>query len=165
MMQIAQLIKAGVGLEVAFTDTGNASAGTRTSTRAAHAASLPIFCGHFGIAIAAFATDLGKRMDDVVVLTMSRIRPHGPRKRQPRHRPRPRERDVRCSATGQRRQSLRRLARARDRPAERRPRPRVTTDFRDVFAEAAYKHMGSKDLAKLFPNYTAVKEKFRGYLG
>jgi uncharacterized protein (DUF1501 family) len=41
----------------------------------------------------------------------------------------------------------------------------VTTDFRDVFAEAAYTHMGSKDLAKVFPNYTAAKEKFRGYLG
>ena len=27
----------------------------------------------------------------------------------------------------------------------------VTTDFRDVFAEAAYKHMGSKDLTRSFP--------------
>ena len=40
----------------------------------------------------------------------------------------------------------------------------VTTDFRDVFAEAAYKHMGSKDLAKIFPNYSASAAKFRGYL-
>ena len=41
----------------------------------------------------------------------------------------------------------------------------VTTDFRDVFAEAAFKHLGSTDLNKLFPNYSATKEKFRGFLG
>jgi uncharacterized protein (DUF1501 family) len=40
----------------------------------------------------------------------------------------------------------------------------VTTDFRDVFAEAAYKHMGTRDLAKLFPNYSASAKKFRGFL-
>jgi uncharacterized protein (DUF1501 family) len=40
----------------------------------------------------------------------------------------------------------------------------VTTDFRDVVAEAAYKHFGAKDLAKLFPNYSATQEKFRGFL-
>ena len=41
----------------------------------------------------------------------------------------------------------------------------VTTDFRDVFAEAAYKHMGSRDLAKIFPNYQTGVNKFRGFLG
>ena len=41
----------------------------------------------------------------------------------------------------------------------------VTTDFRDVFAEVAQKHAGARDLGKLFPNYTAAKEKFRGFLG
>jgi uncharacterized protein (DUF1501 family) len=40
----------------------------------------------------------------------------------------------------------------------------VTTDFRDVFAEAAFKHLGIQDLRKLFPNYSASKEKFRAYL-
>ena len=41
----------------------------------------------------------------------------------------------------------------------------VTTDFRDVFAEAAYKHMDSRDLAKIFPGYGTSVNKFRGYLG
>ena len=41
----------------------------------------------------------------------------------------------------------------------------VTTDFRDVFAEAAFKHMGSRDLAKIFPGYETGVNKFRGYLG
>jgi uncharacterized protein (DUF1501 family) len=40
----------------------------------------------------------------------------------------------------------------------------LTTDFRDVFAEAAHNHCGAKDLAKIFPNYSATKEKFRGFL-
>ena len=71
LQQIAQLIKAGVGLEVAFTEPATTSAGTRTQTKAADAASLQIFFATFSQAIAAFATDLGKRMDDVVVLTMS----------------------------------------------------------------------------------------------
>jgi hypothetical protein len=29
-----------------------------------------------------------------------------------------------------------------------------------VFAEAAQKHLGSKDLNKLFPSYSAEKESF-----
>ena len=37
----------------------------------------------------------------------------------------------------------------------------VTTDFRDVFAEAAYKQLGAKDLSKVFPNYSASASKFR----
>jgi uncharacterized protein (DUF1501 family) len=41
----------------------------------------------------------------------------------------------------------------------------VTTDFRDVFGEAAYKHIGSRDLSKIFPDYAATTAKFRGYLG
>ena len=41
----------------------------------------------------------------------------------------------------------------------------LTTDFRDVFAEAASKHLGTKDLAKLFPKFTSSPANFRGYLG
>jgi len=33
-----------------------------------------------------------------------------------------------------------------------------------VFAEAAQKHLGSKDLNKLFPSYSAEQGKFRGFL-
>ena len=41
----------------------------------------------------------------------------------------------------------------------------VTTDFRDVFAEAASKHLGTKDLNSLFPKYAVNKSNFRGFLG
>ncbi len=41
----------------------------------------------------------------------------------------------------------------------------VTTDFREVFAEAATKHLAVRDLKTLFPNYQADKNKFKGFLG
>jgi hypothetical protein len=41
----------------------------------------------------------------------------------------------------------------------------VTTDFRDVFAEAAYKHLGGRDLRSIFPGYPAEVSKFKGFLG
>src|SRR5688572_5336368 len=71
MRQIAQLIKAGVGLEVAFTDTGNDIRWDTHTNQGGAQGQLANFLRTFGQAIAAFATDLGGRMDDVVVLTMS----------------------------------------------------------------------------------------------
>ena len=41
----------------------------------------------------------------------------------------------------------------------------VTTDFRDVFAEVSMKHLGNKNLDKIFPNYQSDAKKFRGFLG
>ncbi|MEP6788800.1 MAG: DUF1501 domain-containing protein, partial [Acidobacteriota bacterium] len=114
--------------------------------------------------IAAFATDLGKRMDDVVVLTMSEFgrtaRENGGRGTDHGH----------ANTMFVLGNSIKggkvygdfkglkndKLYEGRDLD--------VTTDFRDVFAEAASKHMGSTDLTKIFPTYTATKDKFRGYL-
>ena len=68
MLQIAQLIKGGVGLEVAFTDIGgwdtHVNEGNSTGQLSQR---LQDFAG----AISALAIDLGPRMDDVVILTMS----------------------------------------------------------------------------------------------
>lgn len=68
LLQIAQLIKAGVGVEVAFADVGgwdtHVAQGGATGQLAAR-------LGDLARAIAAFTTDLGDRMEDVVVLTMS----------------------------------------------------------------------------------------------
>lgn len=165
LRQIAQLIKAGVGLEVAFTDTGNDVRWDTHTNEGGARGQLANFLRTFSLSIAAFATDLGKRMDDVVVLTMSEFgrtaRENGGRGTDHGHA------NVMFivgnSVKGGkvygdwRGLKTDKLYEGRDLD--------VTTDFRDVFAEAAYKHMGSKDLAKLFPNYTAAKEKFRGYLG
>jgi len=39
-----------------------------------------------------------------------------------------------------------------------------TTDYRDVFAEVAKKHLGAKDIAKVFPKFKVNDANFRGVL-
>src|SRR5262249_34352306 len=68
LLQIAQLIKAGVGLEVAFTDIGGWDTHVNEGNSQGQLGNL---LKGFGAAIAALYTDLGQRMDDVVILTMS----------------------------------------------------------------------------------------------
>lgn len=165
MRQIAQLIKAGVGLEVAFTDTGNDIRWDTHTGQGGSRGQLANFLRTFSQAIAAFATDLGKRMDDVLVLTMSEFgrtaRENGSRGTDHGHGNAMlvlgntvKGGKVYGDWKGLRNDQLnegRDLA--------------VTTDFRDVFAEAASRHLGAKDLDKLFPKYTARVANFRGYLG
>ncbi len=68
LRQIAQLIKANVGLEVAFADM----LGWDTHVgQGAERGQLALRFRDFGAALAAFAQDLGDKMSDVVVLTMS----------------------------------------------------------------------------------------------
>jgi uncharacterized protein (DUF1501 family) len=165
LRQIAQLIRAGVGLEVAFAESGgwdtHINQGNPQNPSTGQFANL---VRDFAGSIAAFATDLGKRMDDVVLLTMSEFGRTA------------RENGSRGTDHGHGNAMLvlgntvsggkvygdwkglkpDQLYEGRDLA--------VTTDFRDVFAEAAFKHMGTKDLAKLFPNYNATKASFRGYL-
>ncbi len=65
LQQIAAVIKADIGLEVAFADVG----GWDT-----HVNEMPLLGNlltPFGAALAAFHDDLGDRMEDVVVVTMS----------------------------------------------------------------------------------------------
>lgn len=165
LRQIAQLIKAGVGLEIAFAETGgwdtHSNQGNPQNPSAGQLANL---LRDFSSAIAAFATDLGKRMDDVVLITMSEFgrtaRENGTRGTDHGH----------ANAMfvlgntvkgGKVYGDFRGLK--NDKLYEGRDLD-VTTDFRDVFAEAAAKHIGAKDLSKIFPNYSATKEKFRGFL-
>src|SRR5205823_8050704 len=68
LKQIAQLAKADVGLEVAFADVGGWD--THVNQGAAQG-QLAGRLDDFGRAIAALAADLGDRMADTVVLTMS----------------------------------------------------------------------------------------------
>src|SRR6202043_3097295 len=65
MQQIARLIKSDVGLEVAFTDVGG------WDTHVNEPAQLARGLTEFGQALAAFYQDLGDRMADVSVVTMS----------------------------------------------------------------------------------------------
>lgn len=162
LAQVAQLIKAGVGLEVAFAEAGGWDTHVNEGNARGQLANL---LRDFSGSIAAFATDLGKRMDDVVLITMSEFgrtaKENGSRGTDHGH----------ANAMfvlgnsvkgGKVYGDFRGLK--NDKLYEGRDLD-VTTDFRDVFAEAAAKHMGATDVAKIFPNYTATKEKFRGYLG
>ena len=70
-MQIARLIKADVGLEVAFTDVGGWDTHVNEVGQTPGAGQLANLLGNFGQALAAFYQDLGDRMEDVAVVTMS----------------------------------------------------------------------------------------------
>lgn len=165
LIQVAQLIKASVGLEVAFAETGgwdtHSNQGNPQNPSAGQLANL---LRDFSAAIAAFSTDLGIHMDDVVLITMSEFgrtaRENGTRGTDHGH---GNSMFVLGNSVkgGKVYGDFRGLK--NDKLYEGRDLD-VTTDFRDIFAEAAAKHMGAKDLAKIFPNYSATKEKFRGYL-
>jgi uncharacterized protein (DUF1501 family) len=164
MQQIAQLIKANVGLEVAFTDTGNGIRWDTHTNEGGARGQLANFLGQFSQAIAAFAQDLGKRMDDVVVLTMSEFgrtaRQNGGGGTDHGHANTMfvlgnsvKGGKVYGDFKGLTNQNL---YEGRDLD--------LTTDFRDVFAEAAFKQLGAKDLSKVFPGYSASASKFKGFL-
>jgi uncharacterized protein (DUF1501 family) len=161
LMQIAQLIKAGVGLEVAFAEVGGWDTHVNQGGARGQLANL---LRDFAASIAAFGTDLGKRMDDVVLLTMSEFgrtaRENGSRGTDHGH-------GNAMLVLGNSVKGGKVYGDWKGLKNEQLNEGRdvaVTTDFRDVFAEAAIKHLGSKDLNKLFPNYAASASKFRGFL-
>src|SRR5258708_31313610 len=157
LMQIAQLIKAGVGLEVAFTEV----CGWDTHVNEGNSrGQLSNLLRDFGQSIAAFGADLGKRMDDVVLITMSEFgrtaRENGSRGTDHGHANAMlilgntvKGGNVYADWKGLKSDQLnegRDLA--------------LTTDFRDIFSEAASKHMGTSDIAKIFPGYQSSPSKF-----
>jgi uncharacterized protein (DUF1501 family) len=164
MQQIAQLIKAGVGLEVAFTDTGNDVRWDTHSNEGGARGQLANFLRTFSQALAAFYLDLGKRMDDVLVLTMSEFgrtaRENGTRGTDHGH-------ANTMFAIGNSVKGGKVYGDFKGLKNDQLNEGRdlaLTTDFRDVFAEASSKQLGVKDLAKVFPNYASSTAKFKGYL-
>jgi uncharacterized protein (DUF1501 family) len=152
MKQIARLVKANVGLEVAFADMQ----GWDTHVgQGAEQGRLALRLRDFGGALAAFAQDLGDRMADVVVLTMSEfgrtVAENGNRGTDHGHAtamlalggP------VRGGKVYGRWPGLARagLFEARD--------LLVTTDFRTLFTEVATRHLGVAPTT-LFPGWTTA---------
>lgn len=162
LMQIAQLIKAGVGLEVAFTDVGGWDTHRGQGGARGQLANL---LGQFAQGLSALVTDLGPaRMQDVVVLTMSEfgrtVRQNGTQGTDHGH----------ANAMFVIGGSVRggkvygRWPGLRDEQLYEGRDLALTTDFRDVFGEVASKHLGAVDLKKVFPGYTS-EGKVRGLLG
>ena len=162
LLQTAQLIKAGVGLEVAFTDIGGWDTHVNEGNQQGQLSNL---LRQFSSAIAALYTDLGQRMDDVVVLTMSEFgrtaRENGNRGTDHGH----------ANAMFVVGNSVRGGKVYGDWPGLKSDQLyegrdlALTTDFRDVFGEIANKHLGATNLQAVFPGYTGSSAKFRGVLG
>jgi len=151
MRQIAQLIKANIGLEVAFADMQ----GWDTHVgQGAEQGQLAERLREFGGTLAAFAQDLGDRMADVVVLTMSEfgrtVGENGNRGTDHGH-----ATAMLVLGGGVRggRVHGRWPGLARERLFEGRDLA-VTTDFRTLFSEVAARHLGAPTAA-LFPGWKA----------
>ncbi len=161
LFQIGQLIKAGVGLEVAFTDVGGWDTHVNQgNSRGQLANRLQDFSG----GISALATDLGKLMDEVVILTMSEfgrtVRENGNRGTDHGHANAMFVigNNVRGGKVYGRWPGLKsdQLYEGRDLA--------LTTDFRDVFGEVARKHLGSPNVQAVFPGYNSSGSKFLSFL-
>jgi uncharacterized protein (DUF1501 family) len=161
LRQLAQLIKMGVGLEVGFVDVGgwdtHAAQGAGTGQLAARLADL-------AQGLAAFDLDLGERMSDVLVLTMTEfgrtVRENGNRGTDHGH-------GTAMLALGGSVVGGRVLGRwpglAREHLFEGRDLA-VTTDFRHLFAEVADRHLGVSRGAGIFPGVNVDPASYPGVL-
>jgi uncharacterized protein (DUF1501 family) len=161
LRQIAQLVKADVGLEVAFAESGqwdhHVNEGGATGQIAAR-------LDDFARGLSALATDLGSRMEDVMVLTMSEfgraVAENGNRGTDHGH-----GNAMFVLGGGVRGGKV--YGRWPGLQPEQRFEGRdlaVTTDFRDVFGEIVVRHLAVKDPAPIFPGYTITPAKFPGFL-
>jgi uncharacterized protein (DUF1501 family) len=150
LSQIARLIKADVGLEIAFVEIGgwdtHANQGSATGQLANRLKEL-------ADGLAAFYRDLGDRMDDVVILTMSEFgrtaRENGNRGTDHGHA------NVMFAIGGKIRGGKvygRWPGLAPEVLYEGRDLA-LTTDFRTVCSEVVSRHLGQKELAQVFPNF------------
>ncbi len=157
LQQIARLIKADVGMEVAFAEIGGWDTHVNQPNQLANNLS------DFGQSLAALYQDLGDRMDDVTVVTMSEFgrtaRENGNRGTDHGHA------NVMFVLGGDVRGGKvygewpgladEQLYEGRD--------LNLTTDFRAVLGELVSKHMGNPNLQAVFPGYE--NPKFLGLLG
>jgi uncharacterized protein (DUF1501 family) len=162
LKQIAQLTKADLGLEVAFADIGGWD--THVNQGAAQG-QLATRLDDFARSIGALVTDLGERMADTVVLTMSEfgraVTENGNRGTDHGH-----GNAMMIMGGGVRGGRI--LGQwpglATDRRFERRDLA-VTTDFRDVFGEIVVRHLGLADPKPIFPGYPLQASRFPGLFG
>lgn len=161
LKQIAQLIKADVGLEVAFADVGgwdtHVNQGGATGQLAQR-------LDDFSKSIAALVQDLGNRMADVAVLTMSEFgrtaRQNGNGGTDHGHATSMfviggdvKGKKVHGKWPGLENEQLnegRDLA--------------LTTDFRSVFSEVSFKHLGAAKMEAVFPGFNGDQSKWVGVL-
>jgi uncharacterized protein (DUF1501 family) len=157
MQQISQLLKANVGLEVAFLDTGGWDNHVNEGGVQGQLSNL---LKDLGQGLAAFHQDMGDRMEDIVVVTMSEFgrtaHENGNRGTDHGH--------ANCmflmggpikggkvygkwpGLANEQLNEGRDLA--------------LTTDFRSVLGEVIHGHVGAKDLDTIFPGFDNDPRKF-----
>src|SRR5688572_14630190 len=149
LKQIAQLIKSGVGVEMAFADIGG------WDHHVNEVGQLANMLRDYGQALSAFWQDMGDRMSDVVVVTMSEFgrtaRENGNRGTDHGH-----ANHMLVLGGGVKGGKVygkwpglekEQLYEGRDLA--------LTTDFRDVLGELVANHLGNPSLQSVFPRYKA----------
>jgi uncharacterized protein (DUF1501 family) len=158
LMQVAQLIKADVGLQIAFVDVSGG-----WDTHQSEADRLPGLLRPFGQALAAFHQDLGDRMQDVVVLTMSEFgrtaRENGNGGTDHGHA------NFMFAMGGPIKGGIfgKWPGLAKEQLNEDRDLA-LTTDFRDVLGELLVRHLGCEKPAAIFPAYGTDPARFMGLI-
>jgi len=162
LKQLAQLIKANLGVQVAFADISGWDHHVNEGSTQGQIANV---LGEFSQSLAAFWTDLGDLAEDTVVVTMSEFgrtaRENGNRGTDHGHAnvmfvmggP------VKGGRVYGRWPGLdpSQLNEGRDLA--------LTTDFRQVLGEAVYSHLGNKSLNEVFPGFENRTGKFLQLLG
>ena len=153
LKQIAQMIKADAGLEVAFADLGGWDHHVNEVGATAVVGPLANLLTEFGNSLAAFYQDLGAKMEDVMVVTMSEFgrtaRENGNRGTDHGHA------NVMFAMGGNIQggkvygpwPGLEREQLYEQRDLD------VTTDFRDVLGAVVRQHLGQANLASVFPGF------------
>ncbi len=161
LRQIAQLTKSDVGLEIAFAEAGGWD--THVNQGGAQG-QLANRLDDFARGIAALVADLGDRMEETVVLTMSEfgraVAENGSRGTDHGH-------GNAMLVIGGGVRGGRVYGRWPGLRAEQRHEGRdlaVTTDFRDVFAEIVTRHFGLADATPIFPGFDVDPARFPGVI-
>src|SRR5579862_758514 len=161
LQQIAQLIKMDLGVEIAFADVGGWD--THVNQGAA-TGQLANRLDDFGRSIEALVTDLGDRMADVTILTMSEF---GRMAKENGNGGTDHGHagalfliggDVKGGKVYGKWPGLQpeQLYEGRDLA--------LTTDFRSVFAEVAGRHLGASKLGEIFPGYSGSNRDWLGVI-
>ena len=159
LRQIAQIIKADAGMEMAFADVGGWDHHVNETGARASEGQLANLLREYGQALAAFWQDLGDCMADVALVTMSEFgrtaRENGDRGTDHGH--------ANCmfvmgGAVKGGRVYGRWPGLAKEQLNEGRDLA-LTTDFRDVLGELVARHMANPSLETIFPGY---RPKFPG---
>jgi uncharacterized protein (DUF1501 family) len=162
LKQTAQLIKADLGVEVAFADVGGWD--THVNQGGAQG-QLAARLRDFSESISAFWTDLGPLVDSTVLVTMSEFgrtaRENGNRGTDHGHA------NVMFVVGGPVRGGHvygKWPGLAQENLYERRDLA-LTTDFRQVLGETVYQHLGNRNLASVFPGFQSDNRRFLHLLG